>query len=176
MNRPNKNALALAGEFAVLSELALRGYDANMTLGHTKGVDILVSNPKTNKMFKLEVKTKFRDSDKKHTNSTIFGRVLGQWMMNKKHEKNKDSNLSYCFVLFNRPKNTVQFFIVPSRVVANYVEAEHKLFLKVKRHEGIEVKNTDMRLFRLGFRGQPYSIRTPFTETYEIQKALGASN
>ncbi len=47
MNRPNKNSFALAGEFAVLSELALRGYDANMTLGHTKGVDILVSNPRT---------------------------------------------------------------------------------------------------------------------------------
>jgi len=36
---PN-NSVSLAGEFAVLSQLALRGYDANMTLGHTKGVDI----------------------------------------------------------------------------------------------------------------------------------------
>ena len=37
------NRTALAGEFAVLSQLALCGYDANMTLGNTKSVDILVA-------------------------------------------------------------------------------------------------------------------------------------
>jgi hypothetical protein len=47
MNELDKNTIALAGELAVLSQLALHGYDANMTLGHTKGVDILVSDPKT---------------------------------------------------------------------------------------------------------------------------------
>jgi len=44
----NRNSVSLAGEFAALSQLALRGYDANMTLvGRTKSVDILVSNPAT---------------------------------------------------------------------------------------------------------------------------------
>ena len=37
---------SLAGEFLVLGELALRGLDGTLTLGHTKGVDILVHNPK----------------------------------------------------------------------------------------------------------------------------------
>jgi hypothetical protein len=36
---------SIAGEFAVLCQLALRGYDANMTVGRTKSVDILVSVP-----------------------------------------------------------------------------------------------------------------------------------
>ena len=58
----SKNSVAIAGEFAVLSQLSLRGYDANMTLGHTKGVDILVSDPEKNKMFKVEVKTSFAKS------------------------------------------------------------------------------------------------------------------
>jgi len=31
----NSNAISLAGEFAVLSQLVLRGYDANMTLGQS---------------------------------------------------------------------------------------------------------------------------------------------
>jgi hypothetical protein len=31
----NSNSVSLAGEFAVLSQLALRGLDANMTLGRT---------------------------------------------------------------------------------------------------------------------------------------------
>jgi hypothetical protein len=33
--------LAVGSEFAVLSQLALRSYDANMTLGRTKSVVIL---------------------------------------------------------------------------------------------------------------------------------------
>jgi hypothetical protein len=36
MAKTNINAVSLVGEFAVRSQLALRGYDANMTLGHTK--------------------------------------------------------------------------------------------------------------------------------------------
>src|SRR5262245_32284853 len=51
----NSNSVSLAGEFAVLSQLALRGYDANMTLGRTKSVDILVSNPVNGQMYQLEV-------------------------------------------------------------------------------------------------------------------------
>ncbi len=42
----NVNSISLAGEFFTLGQLALRGFDANMTLGHTKSVDILLSAPK----------------------------------------------------------------------------------------------------------------------------------
>ena len=59
-NQLNNNSVALAGEFAVLSQLALHGYDANLTLGRTKSVDILVSHPQTGRMYKLEVKTNHR--------------------------------------------------------------------------------------------------------------------
>ena len=47
LTKITRNSVSLAGEFAALSQLALRGYDANMTLGRTKSVDILVSNPAT---------------------------------------------------------------------------------------------------------------------------------
>ena len=47
LTKINRNSVSLAGEFAALSQLALRGYDANMTPGRTKSVDILVSNPAT---------------------------------------------------------------------------------------------------------------------------------
>ena len=62
MMETNNNSVSLAGEFAVLSQLALRGYDANMTLGRTKSVDILVSDPVNLKMYKLEVKTNYQNS------------------------------------------------------------------------------------------------------------------
>jgi hypothetical protein len=53
MSGINTNSISLAGEFAALSQLALRGYDANMTLGRKKSVDILISNPQTGKMYQL---------------------------------------------------------------------------------------------------------------------------
>ncbi len=58
----SNNSISLAGEFAVLSQLALRGFDANMTLGNTKGVDILLSHQETGKMAKVEVKTHHRNT------------------------------------------------------------------------------------------------------------------
>jgi len=47
----------LAGEYHVLAQLAERGYVGALTLGHTKGVDILVTNPRSGDMRHVEVKT-----------------------------------------------------------------------------------------------------------------------
>jgi hypothetical protein len=47
---------SLAGEFYVLAQLMQRGLVATLTLANTKGVDILVSNPELNRLFKIEVK------------------------------------------------------------------------------------------------------------------------
>ena len=70
-NRISSNSVSLAGEFAALSCLTLWGYDANMTLGRTKNVDILISNPSTNQLYQLEVKTKL-DSRKRPPISKLF--------------------------------------------------------------------------------------------------------
>src|SRR5262245_16853406 len=89
----DKNSVSLAGEFAVLSQLALRGYDANMTLGRTKGVDILVSDPNSNRMLKLEVKTNFRSKKSSGGNSRLFGRFISAWILGEKHEKIRERDL-----------------------------------------------------------------------------------
>ena len=172
MNELDKNTIALAGEFAVLSQLALRGYDANMTLGRTKSVDILVSDPKTKKMFKLEVKTKYRESTKKSTKSKLFGETVGKWIMHTKHESINDPTLFYCFAIFCKPTMTFQFYIVPSKVVAKYVSEEHQYF-KEKRKKG---KDTDIRIFRIGFRKEKdkYPIVTPLAENYNKWEFLGS--
>jgi hypothetical protein len=81
MSSLTNNSVAPAGEFAVLSQLALRGYDANMTLGRTKSVDILVSDPRTLKMFKIEVKTNHRDTRSRPQLSKIHGKVVSGWRM-----------------------------------------------------------------------------------------------
>src|SRR5271170_6792271 len=112
VRKKDNNSVSLAGEFAVLSQLVLNEYDANMTLGRTKGVDILVSHPGTKKMYKLEVKTKYRTSANEMRISKIHGTVKGEWMMDKKHESLIDPSLFYCFVVIGEVKSTFQFYIV----------------------------------------------------------------
>lgn len=162
----NKNSVCLAGEFAVLSQLALRNIDANMTLGRTKGVDILVSNPRTNRMYRIEVKTKLRDGDHLEKKTKDFGTVVGGWMMNKKHEDRVDPSLFYCFVIIWKNSSVFNFFIVPSAIVAIYVKEQHELYLKNRKKQGRVVKDTDMRTFRIGFEKHKYDISTPTAEKY----------
>jgi hypothetical protein len=163
----NSNQISLAGEFAVLSQLSLRGYDANMTLGNTKGVDILVSNPKNGKMYRVEVKTNYRDIKNKPSKSKIHGKIWSNWIMNKFHETIIDPELFYCFVNICKKTNIFKFYIVPSRIVAKYVKDQHKLWLKLKRKENKKIKDTSMRLFRIGLKNEKYLINTPTTEKYE---------
>ena len=161
------NSVSLAGEFAVLSKLSLNGYEANMTLGNTKAVDILVLHPKTNKMFQLEVKTNYKDARKKPRSSKLFGLHESAWIMKIGHEKIKTPNLFYCFVNIEKITNNFRFYIVPNLVVAKYIREEHAHWIKEKKKERKKVKDTDMRLFRIGFKGEKYSVRTPTVEKYE---------
>ena len=47
----------MAGEFLSVGKLFKRGYQASVTLGNAKAVDVLVYNPETNKSFNVQVKT-----------------------------------------------------------------------------------------------------------------------
>jgi hypothetical protein len=167
MNLTNKktrispNSVSLAGEFAALSRLALWGYDANMTLGRTKNVDILVSDPRTNKMYQLEVKTNL-DSRKRPPVSKLFGRYMTGWIMHEKHESIARPELWYCFVTISVESKLARFFIVPSVIVAKYVQTQHRLWL-----DTTQGKNTPMRLFRIGLNDENYRIPTPTMEQYE---------
>ena len=156
------NSVALAGEFAALSRLALWGYDASMTLGRTKNVDILVSNPGTNQLYQLEVKTKL-NRNKRPPVSKLFGRYLTDWIMNKKHESIFRPELWYCFVTIGLDSKILRYFIVPSVVVAKYVRVQHRLWLNTTPNG----KDGPMRLFRIGFNGVKYKIPTPTVEQYE---------
>ncbi len=167
MKSINSNSVAIAGEFAVLSQLALHGFDANMTLGHTKGVDILASNPKNGKLYKIEVKTNLKNERIKPSVSQIFGLVLSEWILSKKNETIIDPNLFYCFVNISKNNGAFRFYIVPSHVVAKYAKDQHSLWLNEKKKEGKKVKDTDMRTFRIGLRGEKYKIKTPTSEEYE---------
>ncbi|HQB12221.1 MAG TPA: hypothetical protein PLX96_04520 [Candidatus Omnitrophota bacterium] len=159
-----KNSVSLAGEFAVLSQLALRGFDANLTLGRTKSVDILVSNPRTGKMSKLEVKTNYLSSRSAGGSSALFGKFISAWIMNEKHERWIEPNLFYCFINIAKEGQAFRFFIVPSKIVGQYVKEQHRLWLDGKESRSRESK---MRSFRIGLKAEKYPISTPTVEEYE---------
>jgi hypothetical protein len=159
----SKNNISIAGEFAVLAQLALRGVDANLTLGNTKSVDIIASDPKTGKMFKLEVKTSY---DPKPTISKLFGQTLN-WIMADKHETITDPNLFYCFVNIEKEAKSFRFFIVPSLIVARYVREQHQFWLNRNTDERAKSVVTSMRQFRLGIAEGDYLIDTPLAKDYE---------
>lgn len=151
----------MTGEFAVLSQLALHGLVANLTLGNTKGVDILVLNPDTKRMYRLEVKTRFRKQARK---SKMYGHVF-EWVMSKKHAKLIDRYLFYCFVNIDE-SDAFRFFLVPGGVVAKYVKNEHREW-KRRRHPKID---NDMRMFRLKIRNGTQlgrTLPTPLADEYE---------
>lgn len=159
----NKNSVSLAGEFAVLSQLTLRGYDANLTLGHTKGVDILASDPNTGNMFKVEVKTSFEN---KPSQSKLFGYTLS-WVMSEKNETIIDPKLFYCFVNIEKQTNIFKFFIVPSKVVAEYVAKQHQYWINSKENISKEAETTLIRNFRIGLNEDKSQILTPQAKDFE---------
>lgn len=156
----SKNQVALAGEFAVLSQLALKGFDANLTLGNTKSVDILVSNPETGKMRRLEVKT---HSHNKPYNNKDFGRIIAQWRMSDKHEHINDKDLFFCFVSIQDGSNHFDFYVVPSKVVSDFIKASHQYWLS----KGDGRKDNPMRAFQLGSREFKYDFKMPMIEDYK---------
>lgn len=168
MARIPPNSVGLAREFAVLSQLTLRGYDAGMTLGHTKNIDILVLDPRRGARYEVEVKTNLetrtRDSD-----SRLFETFVTDWQMSAKHEGVIDPNLFYCFVHINSSrtelsKYALRFFIVPSVVVAKYVRDEHQLWLK----DNPAHRTSDRRLFRIGLpNDRPIAVPAPLASVYE---------
>lgn len=119
-HKRDNNQIALAGEFAVLSQLAAKGYTASMTLGKTKNIDILIHGPEANKYARMEVKTAVNNIRE----SRDFGKILAWSFMDVKHENLKDKDLFYCFVSLEIDRTPAQFrfFVVPSKIVADYVE------------------------------------------------------
>lgn len=137
------NNLGLAGEFYAMHRLFLEGYEATLTLGNTKGVDILVYNPENNKQFKVEVKTTGAI-----TNLKLFGKNM-DWWMSRKHEDLDDPSLIFCFVFL--PKDKAQkprTFFVPSKKVADYVKWQHQHWIDSDHKKPVK-EDTTIRCFRI---------------------------
>jgi hypothetical protein len=105
----------VSGEYFVAAELSRRGYICSVTLKNTKGIDILVCNEDSTKTLGIQVKT-----------NQINKR---EWMLNEKSEKMIDTNIMYVFVNLISQNILPEFYIVPSKVVSDYITNDHKKWL-----------------------------------------------
>jgi hypothetical protein len=114
----------LTGEYYVLAQLAQRGLVGCLTLGHTKGIDILVCDAESGKVTKVEVKTTTVKHPLKRALWLGEGRFFC-WRMNEKHAASV-SDLVYCFVALGAPTTLPRFFLAPGPAVAEYVHWQHE--------------------------------------------------
>lgn len=164
--KKDKNQTSLAGEFSVLSQLTLHGFNASLTLGNTKGVDILILDPESNRMFRIEVKTTIKKAAKNSiSHSELFGDIENIWVLGEKNENIIDDNLFYCFVSIDESRGEYSYYVVPSKIVAQYLKDEAKLWFSAEKRK--VTKTSGMRHFRLGIKNFDYKIPTPIAEDYE---------
>ena len=123
----------VAGEYLVAGELSRRGYIASITLRNSRGVDILVTNEKAYKTAAIQVKTRYSKGN--------------AWVLNEKAEKYHATNLFYAFVSLNYGE-PADFYIVPSKVVADFIKKHHREWLKTPGRKGQKHNQTTMRQFR----------------------------
>src|SRR5690242_10045673 len=105
----------VSGEYFVAAELSRRGYVASLTLRNTRGIDIHASNVDATKSVGIQVKT--NQANRR------------DWMLNRKAEADEAENLFYVFVRLNGTAEP-SFHIVPRSIVAEFVRADHRAWLK----------------------------------------------
>ena len=123
----------IAGEYLVTGELSRRGYVASITLRNTKGIDIVATNKDASISVGIQVKAS-------------SGSRRG-WILNKKGEDFYSDTLFYVFVNLKNIDERSDFFIVPSKVVADYIKHGHAEWLKTPSKKGTPHRETTIRQF-----------------------------
>ena len=124
----------VSGEYFVAGELSRLGYIASITLRNTRGIDILVSNSIATKQIGIQVKTS-------------QGRKP-EWVLNEKAENFYADHLFYVFVNLKGKEERPDFYIVPSKVVANHIRTNHRQWLETPGKKGQAHKENPVRKFR----------------------------
>ena len=131
----DRSLIGIAGAHFIAGEMSRRGYVVTLTSRNTEGIDLLASNKKGTKTIAIQVKT----TEGKHSPR--------DWILSKKAEDNISDDLIYIFVSLKGDKMP-EFFIVPSKDVANYVMEGHQKWLENPNKKGEPHKDTNIRMFK----------------------------
>jgi hypothetical protein len=105
-----KSLVGTCGVFYVSAELSRRGWIAMPTIKNTRGIDIIAS--KEDKAVNIQVKT------------NSYGKT--KYPLGIESENLKADQLFYAFVTLKSKEERPEFYIVPSKFVADYVKKTHK--------------------------------------------------
>ena len=123
-----------AGEFAVLSQLAHRGYIAAKTDDGQTLIDVIATDPETLGSINIQVKTTKEEG-------------ANYWMMSAKNEQVFE-NLWYVLVTLGEPDRRPAFYIFHSTEVGPWLKTDHANWLSKPKRNGEERKDSNMRKFR----------------------------
>ena len=123
----------ISGEYFVAAELSRRGFMASITLRNNDSIDIHASKLSNNKIFAIQVKT--NQSGKP------------SWILNGKAESNQKENFFYIFVSLKGESERPDYFIVPSKTVAETVKNGHASWLAKPGKKGQAHNDSSMRKF-----------------------------
>ena len=99
-NKEEKDLLAMCGEYAVASELCKFGFNASITYGNAKAVDICVLDNQTGSFKRIEVKT---SRDKKFVTGFFQKYYL---------ENNDKTHPDYWIIVYIDPDHHNHFYVL----------------------------------------------------------------
>jgi hypothetical protein len=140
MSRKSNALTGIAGAYFVAAELSQRGYIATVTSRNTEGIDVLASALDGSKTVSIQVKTSAAKQRERFSRS---------WILAKKHEEIFSPKLFYVFVDLQEGNQKPDFYVVPSKTVADYIRTTHRDWLKGKTKTGKARKDSDMRLYEI---------------------------
>ena len=125
--------VGVAGEYFVAAELSVRGYLASVTLRNSRGIDIIASNSDASRSVSIQVKTSKKGAPR--------------WVLNSKADSFFADTHFYVFALLQDIGKRPDFYIVPSKTVADYCSTKHREWLAGKKKDGSSRKDSSMRVF-----------------------------
>lgn len=133
LSKLESTLVGVAGEYFVAAELSVRGYLASVTLRNSRGIDIIASNSDASHSVSIQVKTSKKRAPR--------------WVLTKKAETFFADNHFYVFALLHDIGKRPDFYIVPSKTVADYCSTMHRKWLAGKKKDGSSRKDSSMRVF-----------------------------
>jgi len=131
---PSSQLAGIAGEYFVAAELSRRGLIASITMRNSPGIDILATDMRAKRTVTIQCKT---------SRSSTKG-----WILSDKAEGFTPKNHFYVFVRLGAATDRPTYHVVPAKIVAKYVTSRHQAWLKGKKPNGGQRKDSAMRKFR----------------------------
>lgn len=132
-NKLPKRLINKAGQYFVAGELLRLGYIVSIPLRNNTG-GINVSNADGTKQVAIQVRASQGDKP--------------EWVLNDKAETIYADNLFYVFVNLKGPMEWPDFYVVPSKTVADFVKMDHRRWLERPGRKGQPHKDNRVRKFR----------------------------